>query len=106
MFPPIGEAWWSIYAKEVTRRRFAQSVHVIVRAEKRGLPDECHAGLLGYLPCDRSHEILVWFDATCRHLRPGLRVVSVLEDEKLPSALDVDDDPLTTLHTGIVKAAI
>jgi hypothetical protein len=106
VFPLIGEAWRSIYSEEVTRRRLAEAVSMVVSAKQPGLGNQCHSGFLGDLPCDRCWKILFGIDTTCGYLRARFGMVSVVEDQKLSSPLDVDDDSLTAPHPGIVRPSV
>jgi hypothetical protein len=106
VFPLIGEPWRSINPEEVARRRLAEAVQMVVSAEEAGLGNQSHSGLLCDLPCYRCVKILLGVDTTCGYLRAGFGMVSMLEDQKLLSPLDVDDNSLTAFHLRIVRPPV
>jgi len=106
VFPTVGQTWRGIHSEEVTRGGLAKTVQMVMGAQKRRFGVQCHSDFLGDLARDRCLKLLVWIDATCRYLRPSFGMVPVLEDQKLSSPLDVDDNPLATFHRQIVGAHV
>jgi len=71
---------------------------MVVSAEQPRFGNQFHSGFLGDLPCDRCLKILFGIDTTSGYLGAGSGMVSVVEDQKLSSPLDVDDNSLAELH--------
>ena len=102
MFPTIGDTWRGSHSEERTRSRMAEAVQVVVGAEQSRRGYHSHSSLLGNLSRYRRDNVLSLINTTCGHLRASLGMISVLKDQMLSSALDVDDYSLPTFHPQIL----
>jgi hypothetical protein len=105
VLPLTRQAVWGIDAEEVTQGGLTKAVEMFVVPEERRLRVQAKARLLTDLPDHRVEQVLARLNTASRHLRPGFRMISMVEDEQTISPLDVDNDSLPQRHLMILVVA-
>jgi hypothetical protein len=91
VLPHTRHALRGVGPEEVAERRQAESGEMLIRPKKRWLRVESNAGLFKNLADRRLDQALVLMNASRRHLRSRLGMVSMVEDQQPVFAFDVDD---------------